>query len=133
MRGRAGMHGGADVNHRLPALTSVAQHKLSVFGRANDQYSHAGPLASGRHLRGLPAWAAATGWHFLGLPALELALILHCPLVGRSPSLRVRLVVAVPVVRGSRRVQIVAALNQEYMPVSKKDAISLHVRKRSFL
>jgi len=73
------------------------------------------------------------GERFLALLQRGPTLILHCPFSGGSPGLWVRLVVAIPVVRASRRVEIVAPLHAQGVPVSKKDIISLRVRRRSFL
>lgn len=63
---------------------------------------------------------------------LNLALLLHYPLIGWRPSLRVRLVVAVPMARASQRVQIVAPLYQGHMPVAKQNIITLEMGGRKF-
>src|SRR5208282_1418378 len=62
----------------------------------------------------------------------SLALLLYHPVDGGRPSLRMRLVVAVPVARDARRIQIVAPLHEGQVPVAEEHVIPLPVRRSRF-
>src|ERR1017187_7284582 len=59
-------------------------------------------------------------------------LVLYYPFAPRSPGLRMRLVIAVPMLCGSWRVKKVPPLHQGHMPVDAKNIVTLPMRRRRF-
>src|SRR6267142_837042 len=60
-------------------------------------------------------------------------LILHCPFIAGSPSLRVGSVISVPVVRGSEGKEEVVPLHQDHMQVTEQNIVTFPVQRRRFL